>query len=175
MCLAFRLAAASACLEIVAMLLPPPAAAAASRFEGMWHSKTTVARDHGLAGATTLALRQYGNVVCGEWSEGIGTGRLLGGNLVGRVHGRRMNARIGEEIYWARGAEFPNQGSEPALFVLQGRELAWYVRDDAGRLVKQQAFVRAGDRGSANPVNVEFTDRRFARLCPTGTDFVSPN
>lgn len=151
--------------------LPPPATAAASRFEGVWHSRTSLAQDHDLEGATTLALRQYGNVVCGEWSEGVGTGKLLGGNLVGRIDGRRMKARIGEEIYWARSAEFPNQRSEPALFVLQGRELAWYVRDDAGRLVKQQVFVRADDRGAANPVDVEFTDRRFARLCPGGTDF----
>lgn len=171
--IAFPMTAAAACLGIVATLLLPPAAAATSRFEGVWRSTTTVARDHELEGATTLALRQYGSVVCGEWSEGVGAGKLLGGNLVGRVEGRRMHARVGEDIYWARTGEFPDQRSEPALFVLQGRELAWYVRDDAGRLLKQQVFERASEPGSENGVAAEFTDQRFQRLCPAGTDFTS--
>ncbi|MEZ5445555.1 MAG: hypothetical protein R3F45_07245 [Gammaproteobacteria bacterium] len=169
--IAFPMTFAAACLGIVATLLPPQATAAASRFEGVWRSTTTVARDHELEGTTTLALRQYGRVVCGEWSEGVGAGKLLGGNVVGRVEGRRIHARVGEDIYWARTGEFPDQRSEPALFVLQGRELAWYVRDDAGRLLKQQVFERASEPGSEDRNGAEFTDRRFQRLCPAGTDF----
>lgn len=173
--LALRVTAATACLGIVAMLLPPAAMAAASRFEGVWRSIATVARDAELEGVTTLALRQYGSIVCGEWSEGVGAGKLLGGNLVGRIDGRRMTARIGEDIYWTRSGEFPDQRSEPALFVLQGRQLAWYVRDDAGRLHKQQVFERASAPGSGSGEGhgAEFTDRRFQRLCPAGTDFTS--
>ncbi len=171
--LAFRVTAASACLGIVATLLPPVGIAAASRFEGVWRSIATVARDPELEGVSTLALRQYGSIVCGEWSEGVGAGKLLGGNLVGRVDGRRMSARIGEDIYWARAGEFPDQRSEPALFVLQGRQLAWYVRDDAGRLHKQQVFERASAPASGDRNAAEFTDRRFQRLCPAGADFTS--
>jgi hypothetical protein len=172
MSLVSPLNAASMCLAVLAALLPL-VAAAAPMFEGVWRSATTVAHGHELEGATTLTLQQFGEVVCGEWSEGVGAGKLLGGNLVGRIQGRRMNARIGEEIYWARTDKFPNQRSEPALFVLQGRQLAWYVRDGSGRLVKQQVFDRVEDGETANQMSADFMDRQFARLCPAGTDFIS--
>ena len=167
-----RPVAGSMCLAVLAALLPL-AAAAAPMFEGVWRSATSIGHGHELEGATTLTLQQFGEVVCGEWSEGVGAGKLLGGNLVGRIQGRRMNVRVGEEIYWARPDKFPNQRSEPALFVLQGRQLAWYFRDGSGRLVKQQVFDRAEDGETVNRRNADFMDRQFARLCPAGMDFTS--
>lgn len=148
--------------------------AAAADFSGEWRSRTTVRTGDDLDGTTTLRMRQYGRVVCGEWAESVGAGKLLGGNLTGRVEGRRMTANIGEDIYWAKSGRFPNQHHDRALFALQGRELAWYVRDERGRLQKQQVFERVDDRAST-AVDKPFADPNFDRLCPRGTDFTAGN
>jgi hypothetical protein len=159
-------------MAIIAIAVLLPVAASCADFSGQWQSATTVRSRNELEGSTTLRLRQFGSLVCGEWSEGVGSGKLLGGNLTGRVDGHRMQVNIGEDIYWAKSGRYPNQRHERALFALQGRELAWYVRDDNGRLLKQQVFKRVeADAGSQ--ADQSFTDPHFNRLCPGGTDFVT--
>jgi hypothetical protein len=165
-----RSATATLLLAVLSASLAP---AEALDFTGTWQSRTTVRARGELDGSTTLRLRQYGRIVCGEWAESVGTGKLLGGNLTGRVDGRRMTVNIGEDIYWARSGKFPDQRHERALFALRGRELAWYVRDQRGHLLKQQVFERIED--TAAKADESFADPHFNRLCPNGVDFTAGN
>jgi hypothetical protein len=158
-------AAAVACIGCGSNPIP------AADFQGAWRSTSSTHTRTSESNATTLNLRQFGLVVCGEWAESVGTGKVLGGNITGRVKGHQMRANVGEDIYWARTGRFPHQDFESVLFVLQGRQLIWYARNKLSRLDKIQTFERV----SANKPSArsDFMDRQFARLCPAGGDFVS--
>ncbi|MFO1436233.1 MAG: hypothetical protein U1F34_07775 [Gammaproteobacteria bacterium] len=144
----------------------------ATGFEGTWRSAVSARAGKSIDSATILHFRQFGSVVCGEWSESIENGKILGGNITGRATNRQINAHVGEDIYWAHAGAFPHQKSESALFMLQGRKLIWYVRNQLSRLDKIQTFERVDDTGNSL-AQIEFMDRQFARLCPAGTDFTS--
>jgi hypothetical protein len=160
------------CALIGAMLFAASNAATANAFRGVWVTRTNLC-DNGTTNAceqareagATLWLYQFGNRLCGEWSQGIYGGRVWSGNVIGFVQGGEARVRIGQDVQHSASRPYPLQSASPTLFRVRGGMLVWYT--DRGATQKRFALRRAEDP----LLKAHFNEPEFLRLCRAGVDF----
>jgi hypothetical protein len=141
-------------------------------FRGVWVAATRLCATGASAGCdeqheagASLWLYQYGNRICGEWSQGIYGGRVWSGNVIGAVNGDQARVRIGQDLQHSAARPYPLQAASPTLFRLRGGKLMWYA--DRGATQVRHTMRRARD-----PLLLaHFNDQEFLRLCRSGVDF----
>lgn len=145
---------------------------AANMFRGVWVSPASLCDsggntgcDHKREAGASLWLYQFGNRICGQWSQGIYGGRVWGGNVIGVVYGDRARVRIGQDVQHSGSRPYPLQAASPTLFRLRAGKLVWYT--DRGATAQRYALRRAEDP----LLKAHFNDQEFLRLCQSGIDF----
>jgi hypothetical protein len=145
---------------------------AANAFRGVWITRASLCENGGTSGCeqkheagASLWLYQYGNRLCGEWSQGIYGGRVWSGNVIGFVQGDQARVRIGQDVQHSGSRPYPLQAASPTLFKLRAGKLVWYA--DRGATQTRYALRRAEDP----LLKAHFNDPEFLRLCREGVDF----
>ncbi len=145
---------------------------AANIFRGVWVTRASLCDSGGNTGCehkreagASLWLYQFGNRICGQWSQGIYGGRVWTGNVIGVVYGNLARVRIGQDLEHSGSRPYPLQAASPTLFRLRAGKLVWYT--DRGATQERYALRRAGDP----LLKAHFNDQEFLRLCRQGIDF----
>jgi hypothetical protein len=155
-----------------AVLLSAGQTSAANVFRGVWITRASLCDSGGSTGCeqkreagASLWLYQFGNRLCGQWSQGIYGGRVWGGNVIGFVQGDQARVRIGQDVQHSGSRAYPLQSASPTLFKLRAGKLLWYT--DRGATQTRYALRRAEDP----LLKAHFNDQEFLRLCRDGVDF----
>lgn len=138
-----------------AVLAISPLAAAQSTFQGDWQYKQSCGAEH----SAELHLKQSGNNVTGEWSDGSARGDGDSGSLQGVLENQRLNVAYCNDDASRKTEDavcpvFNHARSD--YYVLRGDNLDWYQRADKNG--HPYLTLHRVIRGNRTPVDTQCAD-----------------